>query len=69
MNFLGILFVSLIGVVPLVDYSNEGKYCVGPNVHVGDAVQTSKDKMTVVKIDGESVFCRNPELPVKANLE
>ena len=52
-----------------VNHYNEGKKCVGSSVQVGDTVQTTKDKMTVVKLYGESIRCDHPDRPIRAKLE
>ena len=68
MNFLGILFVTMIASVPVINHFNEGDYCVGAGVQEGNLVQTKDNRrMQVVKIHGKSVFC-NTELPIRAEL-
>lgn len=64
---LGILMVSAPFVINLSDYINEGRHCVNAVVQVGDTVQTHNGrKFVVTELHGTSLYCSNPELPVKA---
>lgn len=69
-TILAILIVGTTAVVTFVNHYNDEKYCVDINVQAGDTVQTPDgSKMQVAEIKGPSMFCRNPELPVKAVLK
>ena len=66
---LGIIMVAMPFLWNGIDYYNTGKHCVGVSVHAGDIVQTRDGvQLTVVEVDGPSMFCKDPELPIKATL-
>jgi hypothetical protein len=74
MELLALPLAIIIVAMPVlwngIDYYNSGKHCVGANVQVGDRVQTQDGRqLTVVEVEGSSMFCKNPELPVKAILD
>ena len=65
----GIIMIILPFAYGGVNHYNEGKKCVGSNVQVGDTVQTRDgSQLTVVEVDGPSIFCKDLELPIKATL-
>jgi hypothetical protein len=72
--FILVLPLSIIIVViPVVwngiDYYNSGKHCINAIAQVGDRVQTKDSVMLVEKIEGPSILCKDPELPIKAVLK
>jgi hypothetical protein len=70
LEFIGILSVlGLPTVVPLINNYYEGNYCINSIAQVGDTVQTKDSLMTVVEIHRESIFCRKPDLPIRAQLQ
>jgi hypothetical protein len=66
---LGIIIVTMPVAWNGINYYNEGKHCINVIAQVGDRVQTKDGVMLVEKIEGLSILCRDPELPIKAILK
>ena len=70
LELIGVIIVTVTTLTwPAVNAYYDGSYCVSPTVSVGDTVHTTKDKMTVVKLYGESIRCDHPDRPIRAKLE
>ena len=70
LEMIGVIIVlGTTTIWPAVNAYYDGSYCVSPTVSIGDTVQTTKDKMTVVKLYGESIRCDHPDRPIRAKLE